>query len=530
MSPLTAGRFGRKTRQSGPDLDRLFLAALAILALCAVAAAPAHGHGVGSETFPPVDLGGRQATLEVSSSQNAPGDGDRQISISLIDFDSKVTLRDVTFAIRSERGGTFLFEREFAAPNGFVVFNFASEDAGQVTVQEEEQGNILGSLLGLESRLVHVRGQNLAAGGLYTFDVSVTEAEGAQLGEPIIFNAGISIPQTTSHAIDDPDYGAQAIDIITYYDEISNFEYDPATRTMKYEMPFEWSVENINQTSVVHEEVAIPKSFGGLLASEFVMNVNGVDLPQDVVSIDDFMADDRIVHFTIYQRDLLHILGGGESGDRMYFEIRPGDAYPAFSSVTENGQFRILASLEQEEAGRARAVFAITDVFLKDRPVAESYELVVMHGGQELHRQAGTSTGERGVHDTAEFAVPDGATGAVWLHFEKIGGNGLARASIPVTADSASTPQMPAQIPDWVRNNAAWWAGGEIDDETFIRGIEYLVQNGTIRVTAGPSQPGAQGIPDWVRNNAAWWAGGEIDDETFIRGIEYLVQNGTIRV
>ena len=86
-----------------------------------------YGHGLGAETFPPVDLNGKQVTLEVSSSTNNPEKNDaQQISISLIDFNSKVTLRDVTFLIKSERGNQFLFEKEFKADNGFVVFNFES--------------------------------------------------------------------------------------------------------------------------------------------------------------------------------------------------------------------------------------------------------------------------------------------------------------------------------------------------------------------------------------------------------------------
>ncbi len=81
-----------------------------------------YGHGVGSEIFPPVELNGKQVTLEVSSSTNDPiTNDDQQISISLIDFDSKITLRDVTFLIKSERGDQFLFEQEFKADNGFLV-------------------------------------------------------------------------------------------------------------------------------------------------------------------------------------------------------------------------------------------------------------------------------------------------------------------------------------------------------------------------------------------------------------------------
>jgi len=37
-------------------------------------------------------------------------------------------------------------------------------------------------------------------------------------------------------------------------------------------------------------------------------------------------------------------------------------------------------------------------------------------------------------------------------------------------------------VPDWVRNNAGWWADGLISDDDFISGIKYLVEQGIIKV------------------------------------------------
>ncbi|MHA7733931.1 polysaccharide deacetylase family protein [Nitrosopumilus sp. S6] len=84
-------------------------------------------------------------------------------------------------------------------------------------------------------------------------------------------------------------------------------------------------------------------------------------------------------------------------------------------------------------------------------------------------------------------------------------------------------------VPDWIKNNAGWWADGSIDDETFVQGIEYLVQKQIITVSE-KSQIGSseQTVPAWIKNNAGWWADGSIDDETFVQGIEYLVKNGII--
>jgi len=34
----------------------------------------------------------------------------------------------------------------------------------------------------------------------------------------------------------------------------------------------------------------------------------------------------------------------------------------------------------------------------------------------------------------------------------------------------------------WIKNNAAWWADGTIDDESFISGIEYLLKEEIIKM------------------------------------------------
>jgi phosphonate transport system substrate-binding protein len=40
-------------------------------------------------------------------------------------------------------------------------------------------------------------------------------------------------------------------------------------------------------------------------------------------------------------------------------------------------------------------------------------------------------------------------------------------------------------VPEWVKNNAAWWAEGAVDDQTFLNGIKFLIENGVINVSSG---------------------------------------------
>ena len=36
-------------------------------------------------------------------------------------------------------------------------------------------------------------------------------------------------------------------------------------------------------------------------------------------------------------------------------------------------------------------------------------------------------------------------------------------------------------VPEWIKNNAGWWADGLLTEEDFLNGIKYLVENEIIR-------------------------------------------------
>jgi hypothetical protein len=88
------------------------------------------------------------------------------------------------------------------------------------------------------------------------------------------------------------------------------------------------------------------------------------------------------------------------------------------------------------------------------------------------------------------------------------------------------------EIPDWIRNNAQWWAQGAIGDQDFISGIQYLIKEGIIQIPkTDSSENGAtEEIPVWIKNNADWWSQGLISDDDFVKGIQYLVEQGIIQV
>ena len=496
-----------------------------------------YGHGVGSEIFPPVELNGKLVSVEVSSStKDDLKNDDQQISISLIDFDSKITLRDVTFLIKSERGEQFLFEKEFKADNGFLVFNFVSEDTDSIIVNEKDGGeDFFGSLLGLESRLIDVKGPKLSEGGLYKLDISIITANGysKKVEIPLVFNAGISIAQTTTHNFIDPSFGQQNIQVVTYYDEISNFQYEPELKQITFSMPFEWTLSNIEQTSVVHQEIIIPKEFGALLLSGFSMSVNGIELSDDIVNVDDFFTEGRVVHFIIYQKELLNIFENNSDQNGMNFLIKPDRDYTHLSSVTDNGQFRILASWEPEilkSNSDAKIIFDVTDIFLKNKPVSTNYEFSITQDDELFFEQNGTSTDSKTEHNVVEFIIPDNLSGIVNLNFNNLGGNEFATTSIPIMIHKNAINDY-VLIPDWIRDDALLWSEEKIVDDKFTDIINYLIKNEIITIPENQLDVmEVKKTPSWIRTTTGWWIDGQIDDKTFVESLEFLVKKSIIPI
>ncbi|MEX1150333.1 MAG: hypothetical protein WEB01_10050, partial [Nitrosopumilus sp.] len=67
------------------------------------------------------------------------------------------------------------------------------------------------------------------------------------------------------------------------------------------------------------------------------------------------------------------------------------------------------------------------------------------------------------------------------------------------------------EIPSWIKNNAGWWADDQIDDTTFIQGIQYLITEGIMQIPQTESgESSVNEIPSWIKNNAGWWADDQI--------------------
>lgn len=178
------------------------------------------------------------------------------------------------------------------------------------------------------------------------------------------------------------------------------------------------------------------------------------------------------------------------------------------------------------------------------------YKVAVMEGSNQICGTQILHTAEGSI--TFPCQLPDAATYQVIVEvdgilFQPIPPEtatftiNLGGGSAPSTNSIASTNPTPPQtngtqstvIPAWIKNNAKWWSQGQLGDDQFIQGLQYMIQHGIIQIptqSAGSTTSTAPPIPAWIKTNAGWWAAGQITDGDFIKGIQWLISNGIIVV
>ena len=109
----------------------------------------------------------------------------------------------------------------------------------------------------------------------------------------------------------------------------------------------------------------------------------------------------------------------------------------------------------------------------------------------------------------------------------------IGPAIFKIIAETETEELQIQNVPEWVKNNAGWWADGLIGNNDFVEGLQYLINQDIIKVPP-TSQAGTETalneIPEWVKNNAGWWAQGEIKTSDFLRGIQFLIEQGIIKI
>jgi len=276
--------------------------------------------GLSQENLSPALIGVRQLSLFVKVNPpilTTTNDKNPYLQFRLFDARNNQTIEHVTYAVTATRGiANPKSERPilidfFHSHNGLLTLHVIPENIS-LTVYGKQDA-FLQSWVADPGGNILIRGPLLLQGGLYHFHVAIFTIDNdsalVDLSKTLKFDAYVSVGSIYSKNEDyhSHDYNTT---LISYFDQIQNFKFDPSKPMFSWSMPFDYNLTRIKQQPIfVHEEMRLPKSwkgFGDL--NQFNATVNGQQLSGRSLAIDPFsFPNDMIVHFLVNKNDIVKL-------------------------------------------------------------------------------------------------------------------------------------------------------------------------------------------------------------------------------
>ena len=547
----------------------------------------AFAHGLGGDQAEPLSFGDMEVTVrtQLSPSDITVGDVDSaNMQVRFFDTLTDENLDKVTYRIEVWQSGELLARNLFYDMDGRLDIKIKPQTGCSETNLHEcstyggsEHVSAPGALY------VHgadctddnldvcgrpsITGPIFVKGGLYKIRVDIEAATSPRtvLANLLSYETFVSVAQEQNFSIQTANAEEIPVIVKTYYDDVDNFEFDTSDNSISFDMPFDWSPDYVDLVQVVHEEVRVPKTFAPYAeGKQFKGYVNGVEIDQRALLNDPYSYDDtNIVHFLVTNNELKKINEtlGSDNYDNLKMDLKlvpqsdfVKNEFTFFLADLETFKNKTPTDIKISWDNRYGAGDEIPfEIAFFDRPSGN----LIKDVNYEILKFSDKNTGEiifenveqtqfnaiEGI-DIQRFSVPSQGTYLLDILVTGTGisndltyagvGSGIIEIgpSLPKTTPSTPEGQAPTTIPAWIKNNAGWWANDEIDDNSFVQGIQYLIKEDILRIppTTQGSSSGSNDIPEWIKNNAGWWAEGAIDDDSFIQGIQFLIKEGIMRI
>jgi hypothetical protein len=281
------------------------------------------GDGLTAENLPPATVGDREASLFVKISPPILTTESKEnafLQFRLYDQRDNQTIKYVTYEIAIRKANAPQDSRPllrdfFHAPNGLLTIKVDPTQSGPVQIFGDRDP-FQNALIADPGGTVNVRGPILTDGGLYHIEVRIFGIDNVRnifLPENAPkYDSYLSIGDVSYHNMtyNGRNYNST---LISYYDEIQNFDYEPQIQQIAWSMPFDWNLTRIRDQNIfVHEEIKLSNAFleqiGASSTSGFSASVNGQPLVGRALAIDPFTANDTtIVHYLINKNQILDL-------------------------------------------------------------------------------------------------------------------------------------------------------------------------------------------------------------------------------
>jgi hypothetical protein len=232
------------------------------------------------------------------------------IQFKLYDPSTNEGYKHVTYFITIEKDGKKLLSDWFHDHKGDLKIEMKPTNAEQIAVYGEPDP-ILQAFTGTENSPVVATGPIFSEGGLYHFIVRITTIDYDRSFIPDdkqpVYDGWLSVGSTLNQQVSLSDGKQIPIQIISYYDDIKDFNFNPSKKQIQFTMPFNWNITRLEDQKqiMVHQEVLIPK--GNSLASQsYTGTINGTDVTKNLM-VDPSNSTKNVVHFMLPKPAIIQI-------------------------------------------------------------------------------------------------------------------------------------------------------------------------------------------------------------------------------
>jgi hypothetical protein len=286
--------------------------------------------GLFEESLPPATVGDRVASLYTKISPPILTSDTLQnafFQLRLFDSNTGNNITNVNYFLTITKADKLLLRELFYSKEGPLSLKFEPGEAPIKVFGSTEP--FLGGWTSETGQLT-ISGPVLSEGGLYHFGIEIFGIDNVRNifvpENAPRFDSYLSIGDVFTTNLTQ-EYNST---IISYYDKIQNFTFEPKDLEARWTMPFDWNISRIGSQNIfVHEEIKFPKEFSEFSNSAvFSGTVNGQPLVGRSLAIDPFTSEKAlIIHFLLNKNDILKLAENdavlGISNDSMKFTIRP---------------------------------------------------------------------------------------------------------------------------------------------------------------------------------------------------------------
>lgn len=292
----------------------------------------ASSDGLFEETLPPASVGDRVASLYTKISPPVMTSDTVQnafFQLRLFDSNTMNNITNVNYFLTINKEDEILLRELFYSKQGPLTLKF-QPDKGPIRIY----GSIEPFLGGRTSETgeITVSGPVLTEGGLYHFAVEIFGIDNVRnifIPENAPrFDSYLSIGDvyTTNLTYGNKNFNTT---LISYYDKVQNFTFEPDDLKVEWMIPFNWNVSRISAQNIyVHEEISIPKP-SPFANQSYSGEINGITLPPKMLAIDPTNSTRDVVHFMIPKDGLISLAenvnkNGNSTSEFMKFGLKLG--------------------------------------------------------------------------------------------------------------------------------------------------------------------------------------------------------------